>query len=152
MIELEKHHKRSLSIGEKMALLLVGGGIGAIVALLLTPKPGEELREAIADTTLKGLERGREAAHQIGERAGEYYGVTRERAAEIYQTAEEKARQIAEQAREATVAPRNTLAAAIEAGKQAYHQEKRRTEAGLIVQGRPAYPSELGDASDGNKR
>ncbi len=144
-MEHEEYRRRESSAGEKLTYLLIGGGIGAVVALLFAPKAGFELREDIADVTRKGVEKGREAAAQVGTRAGEYYDTTRTRASELYQTAEEKAKVLAEQAREATTAPRNSLSAAIEAGKQAYHEEKRKTESALIPEGRASYPNELGE-------
>jgi gas vesicle protein len=147
-MERDDYRRDRSSTSEKLTYLLIGGGIGAIVALLFAPKSGVELREDIADATRKGVEKGREAAGQIGERAGEYYEVARERAGEYYQTAEVKARQLAEQARSAATVPANTLSAAIEAGKKAYNEEKRKSEAASIAQGRPSYPNELGDGGD----
>ena len=155
----EEHRREDSSIGDKLTYLLIGGSVGAIIALMFAPKSGFELREDIADVTRKGVEKGREAAAQVGTRAGEYYEVardkageyydaTRDRASELYQTAEGGARHLAEQAREATTAPRNTLAAALEAGKQAYTDEKRKTEAALIPEGRVSYPNELGGGDD----
>ena len=44
----------------KLTYLLIGGCIGAVLALLLAPKSGQELRESIADATRKGIERVRE--------------------------------------------------------------------------------------------
>src|SRR5688500_18359500 len=84
------------SVTTKLTYLLIGGGIGAVIALLFAPKSGVELREDIADATRKGLEKGRETAAQIQERAGEYYEVGRERASELYSTAQEKAGELGE--------------------------------------------------------
>lgn len=139
--------KAKFSTSEKALFLLVGGGIGATLALLLTPKSGQDLREDIAGTTRKGIQKGRETAVQIGARAGEYYDVTKERASEFYDSAADKARQLAENAREAAANQGNTLSAAIEAGKQAYYEEKRRSEAAIIADGRILYPPELGHNS-----
>ena len=75
----------------KLTYLLIGGGIGAVIALLFAPKSGVELREDIADATRKGIEKSKETASQLQERAGEYYEVGRERATEFYQTAQERA-------------------------------------------------------------
>ena len=147
-----KSEKTSLSVAEKIGLLALGGGIGAIAALLLTPKRGDELRGGIATVSRKSLERSRETAHEIGAHVGEYYGATKTRAGVIYHTAEEKARALAEQARAGVEAPRGTLAAAIEAGKRAYWEEKRRSEAASILKGRAAYPYELGDGASDAKR
>src|SRR5947209_13138166 len=67
------------SASTKLTYLLVGGGIGAVLALLFAPKSGSELREDIADVTRKGIERSREAAAQIQDKAGEYYEVSRDK-------------------------------------------------------------------------
>jgi gas vesicle protein len=143
--EQDYQRRESTNATDKLTYLLIGGGIGAIVALLLAPKSGSELREDIADVTRKGVEKSRETAGQIGGRAGEYYEVARERAGEYYGATRERAGEIAERARGAAELPRNTFSAAIEAGKQAYREEKRKTESASIAEGRPTYPSELGD-------
>jgi gas vesicle protein len=116
------------NVSSKLAFLLIGGGIGAILALLFAPKSGEELRNDIADATRKGMDRSREAATQIGNRAGEYYEATRERASEFYGTAAEKAAEAAASAREVASRQVGSVSAAIEAGKKAYVEEKRKTE------------------------
>ncbi|MBO0160233.1 YtxH domain-containing protein, partial [Vibrio parahaemolyticus] len=81
--------------------LLIGGGIGAIIALLFAPKSGQELREDIADATRKGLEKGRETAAHLQEKAGEYYEVSREKGGELIQTAQEKGGELAERGKTA---------------------------------------------------
>ena len=91
----------------KLTYLLIGGGIGAVLALLFAPKSGEELRGDIADVTRKGLEKSKEAAAQIQEKAGEYYEVSREKAGELYQTAAEKAGEFTEKARSAAARSRS---------------------------------------------
>lgn len=134
------YEREETSAATKLTYLLVGGGIGAILALLFAPKSGEELRGDIADATRKGIERSKEAAAQIQERAGEYYEVGRERASEIYQTASEKAVELTEKAKSVAANTTNPFAAAIEAGKDAYTAEKRKTEVKSISEGRPTYP------------
>jgi gas vesicle protein len=116
------------NISTRLTYLLIGGGIGAILALLFAPKSGEELRGDIADATKKGIDRSREAAQQLGDRAGEYYEATRGRAAELYSQAAEKVGDVAQGAREAASRQTGTVAAAIDAGKKAYQEEKRKTE------------------------
>ena len=118
--------KRGLSVNEKVALLAVGGGIGAVLALLLAPKPGLELRGEIVDTTRKSLEKGRETAKQISERAGDYYETARDKSGEYLGVTREKAKHLTENAREQVSERGNTLADAIAAGKAAYYEEKRR--------------------------
>ncbi|MEO6589202.1 MAG: YtxH domain-containing protein [Pyrinomonadaceae bacterium] len=139
--------------GTKLTYLLIGGGIGAILALLFAPKSGEELRGDIADVTRKGIEKGKETAAVVGERAGEYYEVSREKAGELYGTAQEKASELysaaqdrvgdlkekvgeltdkagelTDKAKEAAAGNSNPFTAAIEAGKEAYVEEKQRLE------------------------
>jgi gas vesicle protein len=128
------------SVTTKLTYLLIGGGIGAVVALLFAPKSGQELRGDIADATRKGIDKGKETAAQLQERAGEYYEVSREKASEFYNTAQEKAGEYAEKARGAAARSANPFTAAVEAGKEAYVAEKRRNEAKAISEGRPSYP------------
>lgn len=110
-------------ISNKLTYFIVGTTIGAVVALMFAPKSGRELRGDIADATRKGVDKSREAAGQIGAKAGEYYEVTKDKASDLYATAATKASDIARERGEA-------LQTAIDAGKQAYTEEKRRMQAG----------------------
>ena len=97
------------NISTRLTYLLIGGGIGAILALLFAPKSGQELRGDIADATRKGIDRSREAAQQLGDRAGEYYEATRARAGELYSQAAERVGEVAQNAREAAAREVETL-------------------------------------------
>src|SRR5690349_22078366 len=132
------------SISTRLTYLLIGGGIGAILALLFAPKSGQELRGDIADATRKGIDRSREAAQQLGDRAGEYYEATRGRAAELYSQAAERVSDVAQSARDAAARQTGTLTAAIDAGKKAYQEEKRKTE----MSGRIDAPNFGGESSN----
>jgi gas vesicle protein len=136
------------SATEKLTFLLIGAGIGATLALLFAPKSGRELRGDIADYTKKGLDAANEGARAIGDRAVEVYGTTSGRVAEaygtasgkvaeaygtasgrvaeVYGTAREKVAQGAEVVSEVAAKQKEQIAAAIEAGKQAYREEKRK--------------------------
>jgi len=127
------------SISTRLTYLLIGGGIGAILALLFAPKSGQELRGDIADATRKGIDRSREAAQQLGDRAGEYYEATRTRAGELYTQAAERVTEVAQNAREAAARQSGTVSAAIEAGKKAYQEEKRKTEMSGRIEAAPNY-------------
>ncbi len=127
------------SISTRLTYLLIGGGIGAILALLFAPKSGQELRGDIADATRKGIDRSREAAQQLGDRAGEYYEATRGRAAELYSQAAERVGEVAQSARDAAARQSGTLTAAIDAGKKAYQEEKRKTEMSGRIDAAPNY-------------
>ena len=115
-----EYEKEESSATTKLTYLLIGGGIGAILALLFAPKSGEELRGDIADATRKGIEKSKETAALVGERAGDYYEVTREKA------------------KEAVASTKNPFSAAIDAGKEAYQEEKRRVNP--LTEERPSYP------------
>ncbi len=127
------------NISTRLTYLLIGGGIGAILALLFAPKSGHELRGDIADATRKGIDRSREAAQQLGERAGEYYEATRDRASELYTQAAGKLGDVAQTARETASRQGSTVAAAIDAGKKAYQEEKRKTELSGRIEAAPNY-------------
>jgi gas vesicle protein len=147
------YDREETSAATKLTYLIVGGGIGAILALLFAPKSGEELRGDIADATRKGIEKSKETAAQLQERAGEYYEVGRERAGELYntatdkagelyETAADKAVELTEKAKSAAANTANPFTAAIEAGKDAYTAEKRKNESKAITEGRPTYAVE----------
>jgi len=138
------------NVSTRLTYLLIGGGIGAVLALLFAPKSGQELRGDIADATRKGIDKSREAAQQLGDRAGEYYEQTRERAGELYSQASEKASglytqaaervgEVAQTARETATRQTSTVAAAIDAGKKAYQEEKRKTEMSGRIEAAPKY-------------
>jgi len=135
-----EYDREDANVGTKLTYLLIGGGIGAVLALLFAPKSGQELRGDIADATRKGIEKSKETAAHLQEVAGEYYEVGRERASEYIQTAQEKAGEFAEKARTAAASTANPFTAAVEAGKDAYIAEKRKGEAKSITEGRPSYP------------
>ncbi len=148
-----EYENEDANASTKLTYLLIGGGIGAILALLFAPKSGQELREDIADVTKKGIEKGKETAEHLQEAAGDYYEVTRERAGELYETAQQKTNEltdkakatagdITEKAKSAAAQSTNPISAAIDAGKQAYAQEKRKNESKSIADGRPSYPVE----------
>lgn len=135
-----EYDREEASAATKLTYLIVGGGIGAILALLFAPKSGVELRGDIADVTRKGIEKSKETVAQLQERAGEYYEVSREKSQELYQTAAEKASEFGEKAKSAAAQTANPFSAAIEAGKDAYTAEKRKNEAKSITEGRASYP------------
>lgn len=99
----------------KLAFFLVGFGFGAVIALLFAPKSGRELREDIAETTRRGIDKASEA-----------YQATRERARELAVAGRDKATGLLEEAKESVIEQRDRLSAAVEAGRQAYREEKRK--------------------------
>ena len=89
----------------KVAYFLAGMGLGAIVALLFAPRSGKETRDYIAQKAEEGREyvtaRGRELRTQ--------------------------AEQAVEKAKDVVAKQKEQLSAALEAGKQAYQEEKGKT-------------------------
>lgn len=129
---LRRRREESSNLSRELTYFLVGGTVGALVALLFAPKSGRELRGDLADVTRKGVDRSRDAAGQLGSKAGEYYEV-----------AAGKAGELASAARDAATRRGEHLSAAIDAGKRAYTEEKRRTESGAMEPA-PTYPPESG--------
>ncbi|MFP5264615.1 MAG: YtxH domain-containing protein [Blastocatellia bacterium] len=109
---------------EKLTFLLIGAGIGATLALLFAPKAGRELRGDIADYTKRGIDAAGEGAKVIGTRATEVYGTASEKVAGVYGTARERVSQGADAVGDLAARQKEQIQAAIEAGKQAYREEK----------------------------
>lgn len=117
----KQSHEGETGFSTQLACFLLGGTVGALTALLFAPKSGRELRGDIADATRKGVDRARETGAQLGTKAGEYY-----------ETATNRAGELAGAAREAAARRGEHLSAAIEAGRQAYVEEKRRTDSSAL--------------------
>lgn len=91
--------------GSKFLYFVIGGGVGAIVALLFAPRSGKETRELIAQKAVEGKE---------------YLSTTA-------RNAQEKATDVIDQTKETLSQKKSQISAAIEAGKQAYRDEKAKT-------------------------
>lgn len=121
-----------LNIETKLSYLLIGGGIGAILALLFAPKAGEELRSDIADATRKGMNKTEELASQLSETAQTVYADTKTKAGEIYDSAKHKMESVASDISKTPENVQNALHdkveqvhAVIEAGRKEYDREDR---------------------------
>ena len=77
----------SRNTSDKLTYLLVGGGIGALVALLFAPKSGTELRTDIADATRKGYDKTRDTATQLGQKSTDYLSTAKQKAGDVYNRA-----------------------------------------------------------------
>ena len=89
--------------GAKFVYFLAGISIGALVGVLFAPRSGRETREYIAGRAEDGKELLRQQTRKLREQANEYV---------------ERGRGVINQ-------QRDHLAAAIEAGKQAYRTESQ---------------------------
>lgn len=84
---------------------VLGTVTGAAVALLMAPASGEETRRKIGDKAREGADRAREVADRAREMA-------------------DKARDVAGQGRDLWNRQRETIATAIERGREAYQQAR----------------------------
>ena len=86
----------------RLAYFLVGGGIGAVVALLFAPRSGRETRDLIAQKATEGRERMASTSRTVSDRVTNYI----------------------DKGKEVVASQKEQISAAIEAGKQAYREEK----------------------------
>ncbi|MEP6787390.1 MAG: YtxH domain-containing protein [Acidobacteriota bacterium] len=73
-----------------LTYLLIGGGIGAALALLFAPKSGSELRENIADVTRKGYDATLEKANDLKAQSADVIQAVKEKAGSVYDLASAK--------------------------------------------------------------
>ncbi len=65
---------KTSSVGSNLSYLLIGGGIGAALALLFAPKPGVELRGDIANAAQKGYDSSLDMAQKVMDQSRDLYG------------------------------------------------------------------------------
>ncbi|MBI4458484.1 MAG: YtxH domain-containing protein [Acidobacteria bacterium] len=92
--------------GTRFVYFLVGLGFGALLGVLFAPQSGEETRKLITDRAEEGREYLLRKSHQVQEQTAEYI----------------------DRGKEAVSKQRDQIAAAIEAGKQAYRTESQAKE------------------------
>jgi gas vesicle protein len=95
------HDEEGYSSGSVLLAFVLGGMVGAGVALLLAPQSGTETRRKI-----------KELADDVKEKATDYAG-----------TAKEKVVSTVDMAKELYEEKKSAVAAAVEAGKEAYGKE-----------------------------
>ena len=111
---------------DRLTYFLIGAGIGAVVALLFAPKAGNELRGDIADGARKSVDFGKQGIQYVEEKATVIASKTAEKAQDVYGQTAQKAQDLLDAGRETVAAKREQLSTAIQAGKQAYVEEKQR--------------------------
>jgi gas vesicle protein len=101
---------------------LIGALSGAALAVLFAPRSGRETREMLGERLRDTAERGRRLSEEAMERGRS-----------VSEQAVEKGRELAqgasgyvERQKEALDRRRERLAAAVEAGRQTYHEEKEK--------------------------
>ena len=99
---------------------LLGLGIGVAAGILWAPRPGEETRQLLADRAGEGADylkaRAGEGADYLKNRAQEGTEYVRQRTDDLKQSASD----LYDKGRSTVARQKDTLNAAVEAGKQAY--------------------------------
>ncbi|MGB0037135.1 MAG: YtxH domain-containing protein [Candidatus Acidiferrales bacterium] len=90
------------NVGSKVSFFLVGLGIGALLGILFAPKSGEETREYLSDKADEGREFAQKKARELRERAED----------------------LIERSKEIMARQKESISAAVDAGKDAFTREK----------------------------
>src|SRR5712692_11965312 len=88
--------------GSKISFFLVGLGVGTLLGILFAPKSGEETREYLAKKAEEGREYAQRKARELRERAED----------------------LIERGKEVATRQKESITAAVEAGREAYQREK----------------------------
>ena len=94
------------NVGSKISFFLVGLGIGALVGILFAPKSGEETREFLSQKADEGREYAQRKARELRERAED----------------------LVERSKTAATRQKETISAAVDAGREAYQREKAKAQ------------------------
>jgi gas vesicle protein len=92
--------------GSKVTFFLVGLGIGALVGILFAPKSGEETREYLLDKADEGREYAQRKARELRDRAED----------------------LVERGKGVAARQKESISAAVEAGRDAYQREKSKAQ------------------------
>jgi gas vesicle protein len=93
------------NVGSKVTYFLVGLGVGALVGVLFAPKSGEETREFLTKKADDGRDYAQRKARELRERADE----------------------LIERSKDVAVRKKDSLSAAVEAGREAYLRESSKS-------------------------
>ncbi|MBZ5700967.1 MAG: YtxH domain-containing protein [Acidobacteriia bacterium] len=93
------------NVGSKVTYFLVGLGVGALVGVLFAPKSGEETREYLSKRADEGRDYAQRKARELRERAED----------------------LLERGKEVASRQKESLSAAVEAGREAYQREKSKS-------------------------
>jgi len=116
--------------------VLIGGLIGAVAGILFAPKSGKETREDIARKTDDLIQKAREEYEVAMEKSKRAYETAIKKAKEIQSMAretvedvEETVTDLTEKGKETLLDSRTRLKKALDAGIDAFKEEKDRTDA-----------------------
>ena len=92
--------------GSKVTFFLVGLGIGALVGILFAPKSGGETRDYLMDRAEEGREYAQRKARELRDRAED----------------------LVERGKKVASNQKDSISAAVEAGRDAYQREKSKAQ------------------------
>jgi gas vesicle protein len=92
--------------GSKVSYFLVGLGIGSLIGILFAPKSGEETREYLSQRAEEGKEYAQRKARELRERAED----------------------LVDRSKTAAIRQKESLTAAVEAGRDAYQRERTKAQ------------------------
>jgi gas vesicle protein len=94
------------NVGSKISYFMVGLGVGALLGILFAPKSGEETREYLSQKAEEGKEYAQRKARELKERAED----------------------LIERSKGVATRQKDSIAAAVEAGRDAYQREKAKAQ------------------------
>lgn len=94
------------NVGSKVTYFLVGLGVGALVGILFAPRSGDETREFLSKKADEGRDYAQRKARELRERADD----------------------LIERGKEVAARQKDSLSAAVEAGREAYQREKSKAQ------------------------
>lgn len=92
--------------GSRISYFMVGLGIGALIGILFAPKSGEETREYLSKRADEGRDYAQKKARELRERAED----------------------LLERGKEVATRQKESLSAAVDAGRDAYQREKAKAQ------------------------
>ncbi|HUK30193.1 MAG TPA: YtxH domain-containing protein [Candidatus Acidoferrum sp.] len=92
--------------GSKISYFMVGLGVGALLGILFAPKSGEETREYLSQKAEEGKEYAQRKARELKERAED----------------------LIERSKSVASRQKDSITAAVEAGRDAYQREKAKAQ------------------------
>ena len=102
---------------DNLIYFLLGGFVGASVALLLAPRSGEETRDLLGDRYREGTER-----------IGETFRSGRETVVDKSGGLADRASEAIDRGRDTLIRQKEKVAAAVQAGRQTYEEEKQQPQ------------------------
>lgn len=88
--EMNEPRRMKTRLTKKFVYMLLGGGIGAAIALMFAPKRGFELREDLAERAKKSYDDTLAMGSRLKDMSAEYYQQLRKETSEVLETAAAK--------------------------------------------------------------